>query len=929
MLLLRTLAVLTLPFLGIAPSVFAGEQSVPVRVRVVRFDGTPVVDARVKVRRRSVRERYGSGWPGTGAPTIEAWWKAKRSVIDAPVVAEATTNKSGWAQFDDLPAGAFDVTAHVADLAVRGAQVLVPPVEGVAAPTILLDAGHTIKGRVARPNGTAIAGALVVATFASAGMARWDDFERSLAAVADANGRFEIHGVPDGAMSLKACPPNTWFARDHTLRVPHSEPVEIVLPVRSLRAVIRDSRTGQAVPDATVFFATSGFHMSNTLVRLTTDREGRVHADVPTRFLGRGEILAPGYRLPLLLGAGKDNPPELESGKLIEMLAQPSAPLRGHVRDRAGGVANATVTATWLTGFDTESASTVTKADGSFALTARPGLVHLVARRPGEATGEDNDLDVLLAVGKEGVRGLVDVPQAGREGLRIALPRRAPAGRVTGRVVTDAGVPVSTTVRLIGAKNTQSKRTDAFGRFVIEGVDPGDVRLQVRPIRGKTITRGPISVHAGETSVVADWIVPASFTGRSGKPVQGRLAPGSPTGVYVVDFGSGRRYPVAKDRTFAIPACGTEIEVVGSDGWGLWVKAKPVLGKLILSRPEFAVFRVLASEDGPALPDATVQLEYKVTGPVLCGNFEIPTSLRSWRADETGSFRIPLPHVGEWILRVRAAGRSGRDISASAVGETVVLGLPASLAGQVRFDDDTPVAGLRVLVSTKFQSDAPRAEYETRTDADGRFALKGLAPDKHMVVIESAPGSASIVPWRRGRIDAPNKSLVCVVKRAPSITGRVLDVRGRPVTRCEVTSEPDGIRMQTDAQGLFRLAGTTAGRKYKLEVWSLELACVVARADAVLSGAKDIVVRADRGYRITGRLLDGAGRPRAGWVVGSYGEQYGDMRRTRTDAAGKFVIDEVPGGEWTLKIGRYGHHKADAGGENVRAGAKGVTLVMK
>ena len=44
------------------------------------------------------------------------------------------------------------------------------------------------------------------------------------------------------------------------------------------------------------------------------------------------------------------------------------------------------------------------------------------------------------------VRGVVDVPHAGRVGLRIALPRRAPAGRMTGRVVTDAGVPVSTTV---------------------------------------------------------------------------------------------------------------------------------------------------------------------------------------------------------------------------------------------------------------------------------------------------------------------------------------------------------------------------------------------------------------------------------------------------------------------------------------------------
>ncbi|HEX5138206.1 MAG TPA: hypothetical protein VFY93_14615 [Planctomycetota bacterium] len=125
-----------------------------VRVRVVTFDGEPVTAARLEVR-RSQTARYSIRWPEGEAERLEAMWKETPPGADDKLVATAETGADGWAEIGTLPDGVFDVTARVQGRVVRSAQVLSPPVAGAPSPTILLDEGHAITGRVRTEDGPA------------------------------------------------------------------------------------------------------------------------------------------------------------------------------------------------------------------------------------------------------------------------------------------------------------------------------------------------------------------------------------------------------------------------------------------------------------------------------------------------------------------------------------------------------------------------------------------------------------------------------------------------------------------------------------------------------------------------------------------------------------------------------------------------------
>ena len=932
----------TAALLALAGVVRAEEGTAAVRVRVVTFGGEAVAAARLEVR-RSVQCDVNPMWPGAGAKSLDAWWKLTRARADSTLVATATTDAAGWAELDGLPAGALDVTAHVAGRAVRGAQVLSPPVRGAPPPTILLDAGYTVAGRVVGQDGSGVAGALVVATFPAAGTARWEPDERPGVAVTDDQGAFRIGGVPDGTVVLRACPPGTWFERRHLVRVPLEAPAEISLPLYALDGVVKDKSTGAPVAGAAVLFATFGFHRSNTLVRGTTDARGRLRLRVPTRWLGKGEIHAPGYLRGLRLGPSTKNPPDLESGRPVEFTAVPAAPVRGTVRDATGPVAGARVTATWLAGFDTKSVSARNRADGTFELGVRPGLNRVVAERPGLAEREDLELDVLLAVGKDGEGGLVRVPAAGRDGLRLELPPPKPAGRITGRVVTARGVPVLARVEIADAGDRRGVRTAADGTFEREGVPAGEAWLSVNPIVGRDVTRHLVRVSAGTTTAGVDIVVPAPPAAWVEGRVVGR-EDDPPKGTYVVDpWNHSRRHPVARDGSFAFAARSIKnevrVEVVSPDGRGATVEAAcpkgglANLGDIELWPQRVAVFRVVAAEGGAPVPGA-MATSYLPPDAIYCGPSEQPSDLRISRADEAGRIRVPIPRDGDWQVQIGAPGFSSRRIPADHVGGRESLKPLARIAGRLRFAGGRPAAGIRVEVSTALGSGAPYQSRETLTDADGRFRFEGLAAVDYCLSAVSGTRGPSITELHQRDVPAPSESLDLVVQAALTIEGRVVDVRGRPVVDTEVRADKENdedaatLETRTDKHGAFRLAGAAAGT-YVVRV-SRDGHRPDGKAAGVAAGTKDLVVRADCGHLITGRLVDGAGRPRPGWVVNAERDEgrISDSR-ARTDADGRFVLEDLDGGVWNLELGRWGHRKPDSGGEAVPAGTEDVVLVLK
>jgi hypothetical protein len=81
------------------------------------------------------------------------------------------------------------------------------------------------------------------------------------------------------------------------------------------------------------------------------------------------------------------------------------------------------------------------------------------------------------------------------------------------------------------------------------------------------------------------------------------------------------------------------------------------------------------------------------------------------------------------------------------------------------------------------------------------------------------------------------------------------------------------------------------------------------------------------GYRITGKVVDGEGLPRAGVVVSASSKSGGRRwQRTRADVLGRFAFDDIGGGLWDLDVE---YREPGSGGRGVRAGATEVVLVSR
>jgi RNA polymerase sigma factor (sigma-70 family) len=198
---------------------------------------------------------------------------------------------------------------------------------------------------------------------------------------------------------------------------------------------------------------------------------------------------------------------EIEAGRTTEVLCKLDAnvTIRGIVVDREqrpvpSALVEMAVPA--MVGYDIETVAT-TGSDGRFTVRAAPALCAIGARAAGFAASK---LQVLT--GKDGNTAEV----------RIELP--APGGSVEGRVEDAAGTPVAGAVVCAGRGQTTAiaigdegapaaalARTDADGRFVAVGLEPGEQTVQARG-PGFAPWHGAVSIAAGATSALRIVLLP-------------------------------------------------------------------------------------------------------------------------------------------------------------------------------------------------------------------------------------------------------------------------------------------------------------------------------------------------------------------------------------------------------------------------------------
>jgi hypothetical protein len=276
---------------------------------------------------------------------------------------------------------------------------------------------------------------------------------------------------------------------------------------------------------------------------------------------------------------------------------------------------------------------------------------------------------------------------------------------------------------------------------------------------------------------------------------------------------------------------------------------------------------------------------------------------RMHRGLEPGRYRVtfthPLGTTLKWSVASEVAIERGqtRELELR-FGEQARR--PA-LKGRLVGHDGKALPGVEI---TAVAGDAAREGFESseqvRTDEDGRFALKHLTPGAVRLSVASDEARLSY------DTDARDVSLTWVGK--PFMDGRVVDVKGRPITRFMMGGLPF-----EDAKGRFRydLGGHgPLSMIIEAEGFARKRVRVDARAARVV--IPDVVLAPGRTVR--GQLVHKDGRPAKGpglvRLMDTPEESIVafDSVTRPVDAEGRFVLEHVPRERMFIKV------TSDAGG---------------
>jgi protocatechuate 3,4-dioxygenase beta subunit len=766
------------------------------------------------------------------------WSKAMAQMGQEPVaVATVTTGTDGVAVFDELASGSWSFVARKDGYASTGRSSLRLRSNVEPEPVRLhLATGHRLTGRVLDENDAPISGAVVMGGGGNA----WDLGAAALRARATSgqDGTYELSALRAGDTPIWVAPPGATPAQIITLRIPDVPTFDIRIGKGGIvRGRVTMKESGEPVEGARVRAMTWG-PLGTRTAETVTDAEGRYAIeDLPKGNLGSVTAEKEGLTQVVEQQTGFTQQ-SFESGvtvdKDVEML--PGAVLTGTVSGPDGPVSGARVMVMHQVTNSFSQKQATTDAEGKYRFdTLTEGKYLVQAGAPGLYVPDfPQNWWMALQIGNvpEHLSGEI---VAGEEKTHDVQLERGSS--ITGRVESSDGRPLGgASVRassnngwLTGAAEPTVTGDD--GTFRIEGVVPGPVVNLTATYKGMTVRqRDPINMAdgnpvEGEIIVMEPLpVVRGRVTTSSGDLpddayVQVRASP-QMNGNFVIDdpmaFGSGEdRYPVGRDG-------GYEVRLkIGSGN----VRVHAVA-------PGFA----------PATSDA-IQLEE--------GKLEYTQDVQ----------------LGDGL---ELSGRVVDDRTGQGIEGAHVRVTPTGGAGSARAMEMVAMDG--ALVSG--WSGGGGSAVVAITDADGAFRATGLGPGNHKV-------QASAERYVAGSIDTQTPhsgQLSLPLAPEMEISGTVTFGDGKPVAGVLVAAagteaSSGGPRMPgmggggsnatTDAEGRFVLKALKRGQ-YTLSVrnnWGGNANVQPFTSQPTAAGSQDVRLVVQAGLKITGRVVDDAGKP--------------------------------------------------------------------
>ena len=277
---------------------------------------------------------------------------------------------------------------------------------------------------------------------------------------------------------------------------------------------------------------------------------------------------------------------------------------------------------------------------------------------------------------------------------------------------------------------------------------------------------------------------------------------------------------------------------------------------------------------------------------------------------------VGLSYAGAGIAQGAISGRWDTTDSED-VGETS-LRKGVSLSGRVVDSEGRPVADAEVV--------HPSGLDAVRTNAEGKFALEGVAESGNDVTVRKAAyATAKVAGLRAGAAPA------VVLRTGLPLTGVVVAPDGKtPVKGAVVRVERKDAAAfaETDAEGRFMVRELASGR-------------VLVAADGGANGFRELtgiaipqppdtlltVVLAPA-PEIHGRVLDAATRKGA---AGAFVEAVSGRRRLwiRTGADGSFVLRPAPAGDWRVTASASRYVRANRSIARAQLGEKPVEVFLR